>query len=636
MDLAADGDQTSLGVLSKVAAMSADDFAKYWSRYTGQDIDSTALGQLAKQCLSMVSALDGQANEVEYTKLVIDITIVLTAIQIIWAIAAAVPTMGTSLAEVPILTFIARMTVQGFFFRFVQMVLMMVLPDLIAQGWMLRAGDESSWDGNKTKAAAENAIVGGVLGSVLGGAAAKWVPFMGEDFGKTIGQKILQGAGHFVEGGLTMDVTTLATMGINLGLAEHSGNKQAVQQIEQQFAQTNWLGQFAQGGLLASAFYLPSVGDSHGAPMSFTGDDGQTYMVKLNDNTMQQLTQDGTFPDGFKAPVFDKDGRLVGNATFNGPDVTVTGPGTKPVHADLTGGDPGSGGGFQVVAHDGTVQHYGYPSDQGAAPDAATGVPGPDDPRPAAQLLSYTKPTDAPVTYQVTRTSADGTVTTDTLTGAKGSVLHGVTHYAADATTVLGTTNALTGHFTPAGSDSTSTAATSTAATSTAEVSPLRTPGGGDHALDTTATGHPEQDRGPAPDPAGARPVIRSGRAGIRQRRQPHRPEHPDGRAECLPGGWRPASRGPASQRPSARRDGRPRHARATAAGHAPGRGSRRGFRAGRPREPGLLGQGARLHRHRRGHEVRRASVGTGHRPAHPGAAGRPGGVHRRGDRGQP
>ncbi len=570
VDLAADGTETSLGVLSKVAAMSAEDFAKYWSQYTSLDLDHTALGQLAKQCLSMVSALDGQANEVEYTKLVIDITIVATAIQIAWAIAAALPTMGASLAEVPLLTFIARWTVQGFFFRFVQMVLMMVLPDLIAQGWMLHAGDEYSWDGSKTKGAAENAIVGGVLGSVLGGAAAKWVPFMGEDFGKTVGQKILQGAGHFAEGGLTMDLTTLATIGINLGWAEHNGDKQAVQQVEQQFSQTNWLGQFAQGGLLSTAFYLPSVGDSHGAPMSFTGDDGQTYTVKLSDKTMRQLQQDGTFPDGFKTQVYDKGGRLVGNATFDGPDVTVTGPGTKPVHAGLAG-DPGGGGGFQVV-HDGAVQHYGYPpSDQGPSPDGASGAPGPDESRPTARMLSYTKPSDGPVTYQVTSAGPDGTVTTDTMTGAKGSVLHytpgpdgqvfradlmdpdgggytsvlgsgnndsapayqvtgraefnygplgvghvvglhGITHYAADATTVLGTTNALTGRFTPARADATA----STTIASIADASPLRTPGSHDPGL--TASAPPEADPalGPSqPSQAGSSGQGEEGTVGV-------------------------------------------------------------------------------------------------------------------------
>jgi hypothetical protein len=414
--LAGDGDNTTLSTLSTVASMSADQFAQYWSQYTGTNVADTALGQLAAQCQTMVNCMYGQANEVEYTKLMIDVTLVLTYIQIIIALASAVATLGTSTAAVPVLTLIARLTVENIVLRLVETVLTMMLPDLIAQGWMLAVDHTAtSWDGSKTQAAAENAIAGVVIGSLLGAAGGKLLGLAGEDFAKTFGGKAVALGAHFIEGGATMDLTSVATAGLNLGLAEWHGSKQDIQQAQQQWDQAVSLGnlghQFVSGGIMGAAFFAPEMG-SHGAPMSFTGSDGKTYVTYLSDSTVSQLTSDGALPDGYRGKVFDQGGKLVGTATFNGPDVNIDKPFSKPVSADLTSG-PGGQGGFQLV-HEGQVERWGYPpggTDQGPVPD---GTASPGD-RPAAQQLSYTVTSHDPVSVP----TGDGT-----MTGAKGSVLH--------------------------------------------------------------------------------------------------------------------------------------------------------------------------------------------------------------------
>lgn len=76
--LAGYGDAAAAGTGAHVDAISADEFQSYWDAYTKGD--NSHLGQLAQQCEALAAALIAQANEVEYTKLSIVITLLLTAI----------------------------------------------------------------------------------------------------------------------------------------------------------------------------------------------------------------------------------------------------------------------------------------------------------------------------------------------------------------------------------------------------------------------------------------------------------------------------------------------------------------------------------------------------------------------------
>jgi hypothetical protein len=432
-DLADEGDGAAMKVLSAIASMSAADFEGYWAQYTGTSglnkapqgaSELAALTAVAVQCQNMTSALYGQANEVEYTKLTIDITIVLTAIQILFAIASSVFSMGGSLAEIPLATFIGRQTVLMLLSRFLQMVAMMIVPDLIAQGVMLAGGDETSWDWGKTGAAAENALAGGVIATFLGAGMAK-LPFMGEDFAKNIGGKVVQGLAHFVEGGATMDLTTLATAGVNYAWADAHGDTQTMQAIQQQITVGNLWHQFLSGGMLATAFYLPHTVGPHGSPLTFTAQDGKTYTVLLDDKTLATLQATGTLPDQFTAPVFKDNGVRAGTATFNGPDVTINHPLSGPVTADLTSRAANQGG-FLVTTHDGTTERWGFPSSGGDA-----------------ERLSYSQPSDGTVTVNTAPTPGSPATPDGIMTGEKGSILHYTnegTLYRADLVDSTGTT----------------------------------------------------------------------------------------------------------------------------------------------------------------------------------------------------
>ena len=269
----ADGaDLTSLRVNANADSTSGDAFKSFWDTYLKSDTglatgDGGVFGELFSQCEQQAIALVDQANEVEYTKLIIVFTLILVAIQIIWAIAAAIMTAGGSLAEIGLAMFFGRESILIALSRFLQMALTMLVPDLIAQNVMLAQG--KGWDGSKTLSSAENALVGGLLGSFLGAGMSK-LPWMGEDFAKTFGGKLAQGLSHFAEGGLVNDVTTLATVGTQYVWADMHGDKNTMAALSGELSAGNLFHQFLQGGALATAFYLPHLALPHGTPLTFT------------------------------------------------------------------------------------------------------------------------------------------------------------------------------------------------------------------------------------------------------------------------------------------------------------------------------------------------------------------------------
>lgn len=453
--LAGYGNAAAQGVGAHVEAISAEQFRAYWDKYTGGD--QSHLGELARQCESMAGALLGQANEVEYAKLSIVFTLILVAIQIAWAIAAAIETLGGSLAEIGLAMFIGRQSVLMIVSRFLQIVLTMLVPDLVTQAVMKARGHESGWDWGKTGPAAENAVLAGVIGGFLGAGVAR-LPFMGGQFGETLGGKIVQGLAHFGEGG-TVNVATGIVTGAQSGQPLDAGGL--------------WK-QFVSGGVLATAFYLPHVAAPHGTPLAFTAADGNRYQVVLSDPALAHFDANGhQLPAGYSGPVFDSRGLKAGTATFSGATVSFDHPVGGSPSVDLTRQ------GFAVGGHDGSVTRYGYPpgpaGDGSLSPqpvscsrpsDGTVSVDTAGGPLtvPAGSVVHYT-PDGVPYRADVAHPGGD-TITT-WQTGTPGDPLQQTGHvaypagpagageflgiqkatfYGPDGTTVLASASALTGH----------------------------------------------------------------------------------------------------------------------------------------------------------------------------------------------
>jgi glycosyltransferase involved in cell wall biosynthesis len=408
-NLADCSDVTARSVMLNADSTSSDQFQAFWSTYLSttnpgfgqslnQEIDPsngvhTTFGDLFKQCEQLAGNLVDQANEVEYTKLVIVITVIITAIMIAMAIAEAIATLGASLVEVGLAMFIGREAVVMAISRFLQMALMMLVPDLIAQGVLVAQG--KGWDWNKTWSAGENAVVGGLIGAFLGAGVGK-LGWMGEG-----GNRFLQLGTHFVEGGLVMDATTVTTLGGQYLWADLHGDKNTMAAIEQQLSFSNLAHQFLQGGLLSTVFYLPHMAVPHGTAVTFTADNGQMYRVIIGDKTTAtgwtpSALDDGQLPAGVKLPVYNDNGIRVGTVEFDGGQAKVTGL----IGGNVTSGDL-AGRGYSVVGHDGSIDTY-HLADQSQP-----------------ELMTQVRPSDGAVVIQ----TPDGPVTVP-----KGSMVH----YTAD------------------------------------------------------------------------------------------------------------------------------------------------------------------------------------------------------------
>lgn len=276
--LAGNTDLSSLRVHANADAASADDFGSFWDSYvkTHPDLQGNGnLPDLFRQYEAQAKLLVGQANEVEYTKLIIVCTLILTAIQIAWAVAMAFLTDGASLVEVPPLMAAGRLAVLRMAGRFVQMVLMMVVPDLIAQGVILAQG--RGWDWGKTGTAFENGLAGGAFAMTLGGLAEKLLPWMRAGAATTLDARFLNLATHYVEGGLVNDATAITVAKLNGAPAPGWDQLGA---------------QFLQGGTLATAFHLPGLLNADGVKITFTGSDGNTYLPLLSGHRRREFSAD--------------------------------------------------------------------------------------------------------------------------------------------------------------------------------------------------------------------------------------------------------------------------------------------------------------------------------------------------------
>lgn len=199
---------------------SATAFAEQWKKFT--DGDEAYFKSLADAAQALGDSCDQTALDVEYTKYMIIISLVILAAQIVAMIAAAAPTFGASTSGIAPAQIATRMTVQMLFRELLEKlaqqgfkqlakellekflkeglkkiakevvtnVAMNVAMDAGIQGLQMAKGDRKSWDWDKTKDGAIGGAVDGVVGAASGGLSKK----MRGEAGFSVGGKAVQGA----------------------------------------------------------------------------------------------------------------------------------------------------------------------------------------------------------------------------------------------------------------------------------------------------------------------------------------------------------------------------------------------------------------------------------------------------------
>lgn len=215
--LAEGGDSAAQFIGYSVQSVSSDEFDKYWSRYTQGD--DSVVGQMAQQCQGLAELLLQNAEQVEFTKLSIDIQVVILAIQLTIDIATAIVTAGASMAEGAAAAVAARFTIKQLLTELLKGALMAVAPDLITQTIMVAEGHRSSFDvGEALQAAGQGALGAGIgmaVGGVTGRLAKSLTGGLAGEAAESLGGKLLTHAvdvgNAAVTGALTNMVTTAVT-----------------------------------------------------------------------------------------------------------------------------------------------------------------------------------------------------------------------------------------------------------------------------------------------------------------------------------------------------------------------------------------------------------------------------------------
>jgi hypothetical protein len=199
---------------------SATAFAEQWRKFV--DGDEAYFKSLADAAKALGDSCDQTALDIEYTKYMIIISLVILAAQIVAMLAAAVPSLGTSTAGIAPAQIATRITVQMLFRELLQKlaqqgfkqlarelleqflkqglkkiakevatnVAMNVAMDAGIQGLQMAKGDRKDWDWSKTKDGAIGGAVNGVVGAASGGISKK---MRGEE-GFGVAGKAAQGA----------------------------------------------------------------------------------------------------------------------------------------------------------------------------------------------------------------------------------------------------------------------------------------------------------------------------------------------------------------------------------------------------------------------------------------------------------
>ena len=214
------GSNAASEVVANWTGDSATAFAEQWKKFT--DGDEAYFKSLADAAQALGDSCDQTALDIEYTKYMIIISLVILAAQIAAMIAAAAPSFGASTAGIAPAQIATRMTVQMLFRELLQKlaqqgfkqlakelleqflkqglkkiakevatnVAMNVAMDAGIQGLQMAKGDRKDWDWSKTKDGAIGGAVDGVVGAASGGLSKK----MAGDEGFGIAGKAVQGA----------------------------------------------------------------------------------------------------------------------------------------------------------------------------------------------------------------------------------------------------------------------------------------------------------------------------------------------------------------------------------------------------------------------------------------------------------
>ncbi|SDX31809.1 Papain fold toxin 1, glutamine deamidase [Amycolatopsis xylanica] len=222
------GSTAAKDILANWTGDSAQAFGEQWKKFVdGDEAYFKSLGDAAK---ALGDSCDQTALDVEYTKYMIIISLIILAAQIVAMIAAAAPSLGTSTAGIPIAQAATRVTVQMLFRQLMEKVAQqgfkMVAKELLQtflkqglkkiakevavnvamnvgmdagiQGLQMAKGDRKEWDWNKTKDGAISGAVGGVIGAGTGSVSKA---MRGEEGFGVVGQAVkgaVEGAGETI------------------------------------------------------------------------------------------------------------------------------------------------------------------------------------------------------------------------------------------------------------------------------------------------------------------------------------------------------------------------------------------------------------------------------------------------------
>jgi hypothetical protein len=185
-----------------VQSITLEQFDLHWQQYTiGKD---SALGQLVEQGQAVARQLLEFADQTEFTKLSINVQIVLLLIQVTYDLLIAPLTGGLSMGEAFAAMFLTRTIVRELLSRIIEAVIFASVPDLIAQGFMVAHGHRAEIDGHELGQAAQMGVIGGTLAFGAGRLLGRYTPGLT----KALGQR----GGGLVRAGLIGGVANLGTV----------------------------------------------------------------------------------------------------------------------------------------------------------------------------------------------------------------------------------------------------------------------------------------------------------------------------------------------------------------------------------------------------------------------------------------
>ncbi|GIH18850.1 WXG100-like domain-containing protein [Rugosimonospora africana] len=289
------GGQATQNVHYSVQAISTDEFDNYWKQYTAGD--DSAVGQLAQQCQMLAEELLSFAEQTEFTKISIDIQIIILMIQLAWELLIAPATGGLSMGAAFASMFVAREVVEGLLFKLLDAVIMAVLPDLITQAVMVADGHRQDIDWGEAAQSAQMGLIGGLVGAGVG-----------KVLGTTLENRLGKGLGGLLNAGVNGALTNVAT---NAAVSTVDGIEQAVfdpeaaqqQGYAQDKSSENPLNAIANGMFTGMLFH--GVHQATEKPsVHFTTDEGTFTGVQTGEKTFTlfpETTADGKpHPDAGK------------------------------------------------------------------------------------------------------------------------------------------------------------------------------------------------------------------------------------------------------------------------------------------------------------------------------------------------